>query len=149
MAPSKVVAAARRLRRPRMVALLNAVLLLAVCAAGCWRYAQNAWGTSATQADQFMQSIATEDGALGWSQLCPDVQGQLPRTVFERQSLVQPSLQIHPGMSLNIQYVGDVARPTGGEIRFYVATARSTHGATGQKAYTLKTQASGCVESVE
>ncbi len=145
---SKVSAAVRKLRgRPMLV--LNVLLLLGVCAAVYWRYTEDVWGSSSTPADKFMQSIATEDGGLGWSQLCPGLQDQVPRAVFERQSLVQRSLQTDPGMTLTIQHVGDAPRPTGGEIRFYVATARGTDGSTGQKTYTLKTQSSGCVESVE
>jgi len=52
------------------------------------------------------------------------------------------------GVALKIDHVGDRPRPTGGEIRFYIATARATDGSTGQKTYVVKTQASGCVESV-
>jgi hypothetical protein len=51
-------------------------------------------------------------------------------------------------MTLSVDHVGDRPRPTGGEIRFYVATARGADGSEGQATYVVKTQANGCVESV-
>jgi hypothetical protein len=100
-------------------------------------------------ADVFMQSVASEDGGLGWSQLCPMLQNQLPRDALEQHSLTQRALQAQQGVTLSIDHVGDRPRPTGGEIRFYIATAHGSDGSTGQKTYVVKTQASGCVESVE
>jgi hypothetical protein len=135
------------LRRPVVVA--NALLLVAVAAAICWRLSTSP--TSATApapADLFMQSIATEDGDLGWDQLCPSLQGQLPRQVLEQQAMTQRTSRTQQGVTLTVDFVGDRPRPSGGEVRFYVATAHGTDGAAGQKTYVVQTQPSGCVEAV-
>jgi hypothetical protein len=129
--------------------LLNALLLLGVVAAVYWRFTQPVWGSSSAPADLFMQSVSTEDGGLGWSQLCPGLQTQLPLDVLDQQTLMQRSLQTQQRVTLTIQHIGDTPRPTGGEIRFYVATAHGSDGSTGQKTYVVKTQTSGCVESVQ
>lgn len=141
------IALARGLRRHPLL-VVNALLLLGLAAASSWRYTQPMWADSPTPADLFMQSIATKDGGLGWSQLCPDLQTQLPRDDLEQQTQEQRTTHSQMGVTLRIDHVGDRPRPTGGEIRFYVATALATDGSTGQKTYVVKTQASGCVESV-
>jgi hypothetical protein len=144
---SVAIAFARGLRRHPLL-VVNALLLVGLAAPAAWRYTQPMWADSPAPADLFMQSVATEDGGLGWSQLCPDVQTLLPRDVLEQQTEMQRTTQSQMGVTLRIDHVGDRARPTGGEIRFYVATAHATDGSTGQKTYVVKTQASGCVESV-
>jgi hypothetical protein len=142
-----VVAVARGLRRHPLL-VVNAILLVGLAATAAWRYPPPMWADSPTPADVFMQSVASEDGGLGWLQLCPDLQTQLPRDVLEQQTQLQRATQSQTGVTLRIDHVGDRPRPTGGEIRFYVATAHATDGSTGQKTYVVKTQASGCVESV-
>ena len=119
-----------------------------MAAVAAWRFTPHLWAAPAVPADVFMQSVAAEDGGLGWSQLCPDLQAQLPRAVLEQQTQLQLTTQDQMGVTLKIDHVGDRPRPTGGEVRFYIATARATDGSTGQKTYVVKTQASGCVESV-
>jgi hypothetical protein len=141
------IAFARGLRQHPLL-VVNALLLMGLAAAVDWRYAQPMWAESPAPADLFMQSVATEDGRLGWSQLCPDLQTLLPRDILEQQTEMQRTTQSQMGVTLRIDHVGDRARPTGGEIRFYVANALATDGSTGQKTYVVKTQASGCVESV-
>ena len=105
--------------------------------------------TSAAPADLFMHSVATLDGDLGWNQLCPSVQAQLPRDLVLEQTGAQRLAASEQGVTLSIDYVGDHVRPDGGDVRFYVATAHRADGSVGQKTYIVKTQASGCVESVE
>ncbi len=141
------MALVRGMRRHPLV-VVNALLLVGLAAVAAWRYTPALWAASPVPADLFMQSVASEDGGLGWSQLCPDLQVQLPRTVLEQQTQLQRTTQGQMGVALKIDHVGDRPRPTGGEIRFYIATARATDGSTGQKTYVVKTQASGCVESV-
>jgi hypothetical protein len=113
-----------------------------------WRGVDAGRATAPAPADLFMRSIAIEDGDLGWQQLCPALQDQLPRDVLEQQASAQRTFQLQQGVTLSIEHVGDRPRPSGGEIRFYVATAHRADGATGQKTYVIQTQASGCVESV-
>jgi hypothetical protein len=130
--------------------LVSGLLLLgAFVAAEYYRSSEIVRGSSVTPADLFMQSVATEDGGLGWRQLCPTLQSQLPREVLEQQSSAQRTIQAEQGVKLSIEHVGDRPRPTGGELRFYVATAVAADGSAGQKTYVVKTQSSGCVESVE
>jgi hypothetical protein len=130
------------------VLLVNVLLLVGVATALAWRGVEVGRATAPAPADLFMQSIATEDGDLGWQQLCPALQNQLPRTVLEQQASAQRTFQLQQGVTLSIEHVGDRPRPSGGEIRFYVATAHRADGSTGQKTYVIQTQASGCVESV-
>ena len=125
------------------------LLLLGVGATGVWRSTDFARANSPTPADLFMQSVATEDGDLGWRQLCPTLQKELPRDVLEQQTSTQRSIQMRDGVTLSIDHLGHRPRPTGGEIHVYLATAHGADGSTGQKTYVVKTQASGCVESVE
>src|SRR4030088_3377569 len=60
----------RGLRRHPLV-VVNALLLVGVAMVAAWRYTPALWADSPVPADLFMQSVATEDGGLGWSQLCP------------------------------------------------------------------------------
>ena len=147
MVVSVVCAVVRALRRHPLL-VLNALLLVALGAAGAWRSAELTRAVP-TPADLFMRSVATEDADLGWRQLCPSLQNHLPRDVLEQHTLTQRTLQAQQGLTLSIEHVGDRPRPTGGEVRVYVATARAADGSTGQKTYVIKTQASGCVESVD
>ena len=136
------------LRHPML--FVNTLLLLAVALVGFWRYTSMVSAASSpAPADLFMQSVATEDGNLGWNQLCPALQTQLPREVLQQQTETLRSSHAQTGVTLTINHIGDWPRATGGEIRVYVATARAPGGSTGQKTYVLQTQASGCVESVQ
>lgn len=103
---------------------------------------------SGAPADLFMQSVATLDGDLGWRQLCPAVQAQLPRAVILEQTGAQRLAASERGVSLSIDHVGDRGRPDGGKLHFYVATAHGADGAVSQKTYIVETQPGGCVESV-
>jgi hypothetical protein len=77
------------------------------------------------------------------------VQAQVPRALVLEQAGAQRLAASEQAVTLSIDHVGDRSRPNGGQIRFYVATAHRADGSVGQKTYIVKTQASGCVESVE
>ena len=141
-------ALARGLQRHPLL-LLNAVLLLLIGAVGIWRGANVVRANSQLPADLFMQSIASEDGGLGWNQLCPSLQQQLPRETLEQLTATQRTVASENGVTLTVEHVGDRPRPNGGEIRFYIATLHSADGAIGQKTYVITTQAGGCVESIQ
>lgn len=131
------------------VVVLGIVLLVAAGPV-LWQVRVHSTGSpAAAPAELFMQSVATLDGDLGWNQLCPAVQAQVPRALVLEQTGAQRLAASEQGMTLSIDHVGDRARASGGQIRFYVATAHSADGSVGQKTYIIKTQASGCVESVE
>jgi hypothetical protein len=142
------IALARGLWR-HPVLIVNVVLLLAVVAAAYWRFSDTTSKAAQTPADLFMESVATEDGNLGWNQLCPALQVQLPRDVLVEQTQQLRTSHAQDGVTLTINHVGDWQRTSGGQIRVYVATERAADGSTGQKTYVLQTQASGCVEAVQ
>jgi hypothetical protein len=144
----KLTAAVGRGLKRHPLLLLNLLLLAGVATALVWRGVDAVRANAPAPADLFMQSIASEDGDLGWQQLCPALQDQLPRAVLEQQASAQRTFQLQQGVTLSVEHVGDRPRPSGGEIRFYVATAHRSDGSTGQKTYVIQTQANGCVESV-
>lgn len=102
-----------------------------------------------TPADLFMQSVVKLDGNLGWHQLCPALQAQLPLSELASQVQEQRIAESGQGLTLTVDYIGAHARPQGGQIRMYVVTAHRTDGLVGQKTYIVYTQASGCVEDVK
>ena len=135
------------LRHP--ILCLNAVLLMAVAGAAYWRLTDGGPVSRATPADLFMQSVVTEDGSLGWNQLCPTLQVQLPRDVLEQHTQSLRAQHAQAGVTLTVKHVGDSERAAGGQIRVYVATEHAPDGSTGEKTYVLQTQVSGCVESIQ
>ncbi len=141
-------AVVRGLRRHPLV--LFGLLILAM-APVLWQVVARAEAPSPAPApaDLFMQSVATRDGALGWNQLCSTVQAQVPLALILEQTGAQRVADAGQGVTLTVDHVGDRPRPNGGQIRFYVAAAQRADGWVGQKTYVVKTQASGCVESVE
>jgi hypothetical protein len=125
------------------------VLLLLVGTAGIWRGAYVMRPISQVPADLFMQSIVTEDGDLGWNQLCPSLQQQTPREALQEVTATQRMTASERGITLTVERVGDRPRLNGGEIRFYIATLHTDDGAIGQKTYVISTEASGCVGAIE
>ncbi|HZU66438.1 MAG TPA: hypothetical protein VFA09_04100 [Ktedonobacteraceae bacterium] len=100
-------------------------------------------------ADTFMQSVVERDGSLGWHQLCPTLQVQIPLSVLANQVQEERAAEAREGLSLKVDFVGAHARPDGGEIRVYVITAHRRDGWVGMRTYIVYTQASGCVEDVK
>ena len=129
--------------------VVNALLLAAVVAAAYWRLTNVTSPRQTPPADLFMQSVAAEDGTLGWQQLCPALQAQLPREVLEQYTQQFRADHAQSGQWLSIDHIGDSPRTDGGEIRVYVATAHAPDGSTGQKTYVVQTQASGCIEAIQ
>ena len=105
--------------------------------------------TTFTPADLFMQSVVKLDGTLGWHQLCPALQAQLPLSELASQVTEQRIAESGQDLTLTVDYVGAHARPQGGQIRMYVVTAHRPDGLVGQKTYIVYTQVSGCVEDVK
>ncbi len=100
-------------------------------------------------ADLFMQSVVKRDGALGWHQLCPSLQAQLPLATLTRQVEEQRISESRQSLTLTVNAIGSHPRPQGGEIRLYVVTAHRPHGWVGLRMHIVYTRASGCVEDVE
>ena len=110
--------------------------------------------TSATSlttspAGRFILSIVTEDGALGWHQLCPSIQAQLPLDVLEQQADAERLDMQQQGMWLTAKAMGTRPQVDGGVAHMYVVTAHSHSGATQSRKFTVFTQRSGCVEDVQ
>jgi hypothetical protein len=99
-------------------------------------------------ADLFMQSVVKRDDKLGWHQLCPALQAQVPLSTLASQLEQQRSAEAGQGLTLTVDYIGAHSRPEGGQIRLYIVTARRPDGWVGLRTYIISTQASGCVENV-
>src|SRR3712207_776982 len=75
-------------------------------------------------ADVFMQSVVRRNGTLGWQQLCPRAQARLPLSVVQDQATAQRMAEAGVGITLSLDFLGSRPLPDGGEIRFYLVTAR-------------------------
>lgn len=104
---------------------------------------------SAQPADRFMQSVVTDDGALGWHQLCPSVQARLPMDELVQVANTQRTAVAQQGIRLTMKFVGTQSRQGGGELRTYIVTAHWTNGGTQTRTFTVLTQQTGCVEDVQ
>jgi hypothetical protein len=145
------------LRRRSMLWLLIPVAALAVVPvimyAHVTRFPRHAAvavaSTQPAPADEFIRSIVIDDGSLGWRQLCPSVQAQIPQSDLIHQADAQRAAMEQSGVTLTQSFVGTRPRPTGGEIRVYVLTAHWPNGDTLSRTYSVLTQTSGCVEDVK
>jgi hypothetical protein len=146
--PGRALAPLRALRH-HLILLLGLLALLALPLSVRVTMGRAAWGLPATPADRFMQSVVARDGELGWRQLCPALQGQLPLEQVRDQALAQRLAEAGRAPKLTVDPVGARARPTGGKLHIYVVTARHPDGHIEQKTYTVQTAESGCVEKVE
>ena len=145
----------RALRRSVLVwAAIGLLLVVAVVPAAFYVFThgvpgQSDSGASVSPADRFMQSIVTGDGALGWHQLCPSVQAQLPLPALEQQASAQHKAMKQQGMWLTSTPVGTHPQQDGGLSHVYVVTAHWRTGVTQSTTFTVSTQRSGCVEDVQ
>jgi hypothetical protein len=142
--------------------IVVAILLVAAVPAVFYLFAHVGPGASATNsrsastsnllaspADRFMKSIVTGDGALGWHQLCPSIQAQLPLAAIEQQANTQRNTMAKQGVWLTATPVGTHTQQDGGVSHLYVVTAHWRSGATQSSTFTVSTQSSGCVEDVQ
>jgi hypothetical protein len=105
-------------------------------------------GTNSAPADLFMQSVVTRDVNLGWHQLCPALQAQVPLGALANQVQQQRIAEVKEGLTMTLDFVGSHPRPQGGQIRVYVVVAHRPNGWVAQRTYILSTQASGCVDDI-
>lgn len=101
------------------------------------------------QADTFMRSVALRDGALGWRQLCPDLQKLVTENAMRVQADTQKAAEVGRISKLGIDFVGSRSLRGGTQIRFYVLTADMTDGSAASRVYIVRSQAAGCVEDVQ
>jgi hypothetical protein len=100
-------------------------------------------------ADLFMESVVRRDGSLGWHQLCPGTQRQVSEESVRKVADAQRAAEAGEGLRLKAQPVRSVARPHGGETRYYMVTAQRADGWAGRRLYIVQTGPGGCVEDVE
>src|SRR5262249_13680956 len=107
-------------------------------------------GTSrSVQSDTFMRSVALRDGALGWRQLCPDLQKLVTENAMRVQADTQKAAEVGRIAKLGIDFVGGRSLRGGTQIRFYVLTADMTDGSAASRVYIVRSQPAGCVEDVQ
>ncbi len=104
---------------------------------------------AASPADLFIRSVVTRDGALGWRQLCHDVQAQVTEVSVREQADAQRAAEAGTGVRLTADFVGTRPASQGGQIRLYLLTAHGPQGVLGQRTYVVHTGAAGCVEDVQ
>lgn len=146
-------------RRSVLVWVAVALLLVAAVPTAFYLFAHIAPGgtartsrpasTSGLPADRFIQSIVTADGALGWHQLCPSIQAQLPLGALEQQADAQRKAMRQQGVWLTATPEGTHAQQDGGVSHLYLVTAHWRSGAMQSTTFTVSTQSSGCVEDVQ
>lgn len=110
---------------------------------------QRAARVAPTPADLFMQSVVRRDGQLGWQQLCPDLQAQIPQVVLVRQADAQRASDLSQGVTLTMQVLGAYPLAQKGVLHLYLLTAHGPHHWEAQRAYLVRTRAGGCVADVQ
>lgn len=141
-----------RLPRNPLVYLLISLGCMLLLSAGLFVYfqsAQQAQRVSSSRADLFMHSVVILDGALGWHQLCPALQAELPIDVLRNQAAEQKETDTQQNITFSMKYLGAQTQPKGGEMRFYLVTAKRPDGWQAQRMYIVRTQSTGCVEDVQ
>lgn len=136
---------------------LGGIVLLIVCAAlaggSAVAYSVFARGAqqkaSPTPADLFMQSVMTQDGGLGWNQLCPELQAQIPKIELIREANVQHASDLSQKVSLSMEPLGVHALAKTGALHLYLVTARKPDGWESQRIYAVMTRSGGCVADVQ
>src|SRR5262245_63029811 len=103
-------------RRPSVV-LLPVVVLATLAALSEAGRLLPARGAHAVPADLFMQSVVTRDGDLGWRQLCPTVQAQVPSAALHDVASTQRTAESGQSPTLTVDLVGVRSHATGGEYR--------------------------------
>lgn len=151
-----------RLGRRAAIWLLAPLLLVGAACAILYAHSQGAAAASRPAvrpaqahtapmqpADWFMQSVVTDDGALGWRQLCPSIQAQLPVDTLVQQANAQRTAAAQQGVRLTTESRGTRAQQGGGEVHVYLVTAHWPNGATQQRTFSVFTQPGGCVADVQ
>lgn len=100
-------------------------------------------------ADEFMRSVAARDGALGWRQLCPQLQRVVTQSMMRAQANGQKAAEAGRVARIRVDFVG--SRPLGpqGQVRFYMLTADMRDGSAASRVYIVRTLAAGCVNDVQ
>ena len=132
-----------------VAAVAGSALLYAQYQAQVPRSAASVHSAKVVPADLFIQSVVKGDGSLGWHQLCPSVQSQLPLAELAQQADALRNDARHYGVTFTSDFIGARPRPAGGSLRVYVVTAHWPNGSTQPRTYSVLTQQSGCVEDIQ
>jgi hypothetical protein len=100
-------------------------------------------------ADLFIKSVVTENGELGWHQLCPDIQSHLPLAALVQQANAMRAQAAQAGVHVSVQSLGTRSQEGGWQLHLYRMTAHWASGATRQWIFNVLTQPSGCVEDIQ
>jgi hypothetical protein len=138
-----------RRRSVVVTALLVAAAVVLVTGLEAIRTSVPAAASEDTPADVFMRSMAVRDGRLGWQQLCPSAQAELPVEAVVQETDALRAQDAATGVSVTVDFVRADPRPQGGEQRTYLATAWQFGAPLARKAFVVLTQASGCVEGLD
>jgi hypothetical protein len=140
------------MRSTRPAIALTAMLL---CAAACTSSRQQAADPSvsnvpsASRADLFMHSVEIGDGALGWQQLCPDLQKSVSREALKAEANAQKAAESGNVRRLRSELIGARVLKHAGQVRFYLLTADLSDGSEAFRSYVLRVQMDGCVYDVQ
>ncbi len=134
--------------RARFIVPLGLVLVLLVTSVGYLVVRLQQENVRSLPANLFMQSIVTGDGELGWRQLCPSIQKQVPLDELRSQATAQHRAEQAAGITLNVDFVGARPQPQGGEVRIYLVTAHRSDGQAEQRTFIVRTRENGCVEDL-
>src|SRR5262245_33128094 len=106
-------------------------------------------GSHPLPADEFMHSVAARDGALGWRQLCPQLQRMVTQETMRTQADGQRTAEAGRVARIRVDFVGSRTLRPAGQIRFYMLTADMADGSAASRVYIVRTRATGCVDGVQ
>ncbi len=135
--------------RIALMCLIIVVACIALAGSSYKAFAQEEQGATPAPADLFMRSVIVQDGALGWNQLCPDMQALIPKDVLIRQANSQHASDLSQHVTLSMEALGTHPLAKGGAIHLYLVTAHKPDGWQAQRVFMVQTQGSGCVEDVQ
>jgi hypothetical protein len=142
---------ATRVARTALPAAVALLVLATACASPSLPYHKSSVhrGPAPSRADLFMRSVEVRDGALGWHQLCPDLQSQIPESAVMSAASTQKAAEAGQVKSLRSEPLGTRNLKSGEQIRLYLLTAELAGGAQAMRLYVLHTRAGGCVHAVQ
>lgn len=104
---------------------------------------------AAVPADRFMHSVAVRDGALGWRQLCPQLQKVVTQDTMRSQADGQKAAEAGHVARIRVDFVGSRPLRPEGQVRFYMLTAVTADGSEATRLYIVRTLRAGCVDGVQ
>lgn len=88
------------------------------------------------------------DGALGWNQLCPEVQALLPQIVLIREANEQHTIVLRQCVTMSVRPLATQGRAKEGKLYLCLVTVHTSIGWQAQRVYLVRSRRSGCVKDV-